>query len=144
MTLRALYRKPIERPSVLILKDKHCTRVFRAGSEEELYASALKILKERSTGDYAYITDPREDGSYGKEPEVSREQIAALPKGGLRTAGEEQWKQYDLEQGYYKKECESWDLAQKALAEKDGKAAFAVLRRRRDYEYEGFDITELE
>ena len=40
-------KESVWHPQVLLLYEKHCTRVFNAITEEQLYASALTILKER-------------------------------------------------------------------------------------------------
>ena len=145
-------RRAIGKPSVMILHEKYSTRVFEAGNDAALFKSCLKILKERMAPDYGYIYDPveeqkscEESGLYGApKPEITRAEAAQLKDRSIREMALEKWNEYDREQAQFRASCDQYNRAKEAIANQDGAMAYKILCERSDYEYEGFDLVELE
>ncbi len=126
---------------IIVVTEKHGTRYFAADTKDQLHASALKILSERLTDGYWYA-----------EPEkptqpvlLSDEQIAMLPKdSSTRIHAEDERKVYRRAVRNYEEDLLRYNAIRKAVADKDGAAAWKVLQSRTDHEYEGCDLETLE
>ena len=127
---------------ILILNDKGGDRYFLAEPEAKLHAAALLILKERIDPKYPFIVEP-------ETPEIPEgmlepAQLDALPEGEIKKIARGQRKNYDLLMRQYDNDLDQWKRIQKAIKEKDGKAAYKILQERQHHEYEDFTIDDVE
>ena len=137
MSPRATTRK-IERGRILILKEKHGTRYFDVADDEKLHVVALKIVAERSKGEYAYITDPGPLSRYpGCESPftMTDEEITALPL-ALREDARQKRRNYARHKREWETERDQYTRARAAVTSKDGEDAYRILQERASYEYE--------
>ena len=132
-------RSLVEKPSVLIFKEKHGSRYFSVTNDKELFAVALKVLTERFKDGYWYYAP----GFTHTKPDFTEEQIKAMPL-SLR---EEAWKKFNAYKTavrQYELERSDYDAIVKAVNTKDGKAAWDCLRNHNDGQYEGYEIEGFE
>lgn len=127
---------------ILVETGKHEHRYFNATTEEQLYAAALKLLKERMHPRYGYIQKPDKPRSAG--PAVTKEQASQLPDGKVKTMALRELDDYAREQLEYTDALAEYQEAERALRESDGKAAWEVIDGRRDHEYEEVRLVDLE
>lgn len=135
----AAERRPsVERPSVLILHEKHGNRYLLANSDQELHRAALAVLKARMEAGYFYREpEPPED------PGLTKEQVEALPA-SIRETAKKKLAQYLGDLRYYRDEKKLFEETQRALKEGDGRAAWEILRDRSDHEYERVELVRFE
>lgn len=120
-------------PSVLVLKEKHDDLYFHVPDEATLHKVALDILTKRlKSGDWYY--DLRQD--VPKSPELTKEQIEALPDGRIKEIARKEVDNYQSRLRSYQHEVEDYVNLQRAVKDKDGKAAWRALLRRHCGEYE--------
>ncbi len=123
----------VEEPSVLVLQEKHGDRYFYVASDKALFTTALAIVKERNSHGQWY---PQPPGQAPAVPDVRAEDIPKLPK-SLQEAAKKKLREYTNEKRLYDEEIADYQEIQKAIATDDGKLAWEILHKRRDYEYEG-------
>lgn len=125
---------------ILIVNEKHCTRYFDASTPELLNAAALKILKERwNEGYWYYLFDPPSE-----EGVLSEEQIAALPTEALKQRETETRQNYFREKYNWEKDQAEYKMIKKTVENSTLDNAWKCLYNRRDGQYEGVEIEELE
>jgi hypothetical protein len=126
---------------VLMYDNRKCNPEIWDVSTPELKSKAFlnlfKLLDEdwEVYSDLVGLEEP-------KKPSMSLEQIAQLPEGRVRSAAEEEHKEYETDLEEYKLSKEQkklYDLAKKG----DANAAQTLLTRRRDYEYETWQIRDV-
>lgn len=125
---------------IIIFSEKHGDRYFSAKTIEDIGAVCLKVARERIKDGYWYDTTPY----YGKSPEVTQEEIDALPDGALKNRLQ---KEIELYNDRKNREDRKFDRLRKlvsAVKEGDEKAARMLIDERKDYEYEGYEIVYLE
>ena len=122
---------------IAVFTEKHGNRYMKASTDEELQESCLKVLRERMADGYWYY-DPDEP----TKPVCSREDAEKLPD-PFRETALEAWKIYDRKFRQYKKDEEWLKAARDEIENSKGWAA-KLLGRRRDCEYEGFEIVKVE
>lgn len=126
-------------PFLLVFKEKHGSYHFLIRSIPELFEISLKILTERfEEGWYNVGVIPTLDELFQKAVGVGVEAFDALPQGikdNLKSKAEMARKDY----AYYTEEAQFLESVEKAVNDRDGKAAFQLINDRRDYEYEGFE-----
>jgi len=128
---------------ILVAHEKHATRFFDARTDKALYASALKLIKERIDPEYGYIQDPGPMEEWVHVEALSDEQIANLPE-SYRLDALRKRKERNREILDWEKFKADYNDAKKAVKTRDGKLAFEVLKRRQDHEYENVEIEYLE
>lgn len=122
---------------IIVFKDKYCTRYFKADTKEQLNHAALTIMKERL--EQKWYSRPREPQYL---TEVSEEIYQQLPA-ALKETEDRNRKRNREEKKYYESQILFFQLLD-AEIEKPSGNAFQILRLRRDHQYEGFEIQELE
>ncbi|MHA2068144.1 MAG: hypothetical protein ACXABY_27600 [Candidatus Thorarchaeota archaeon] len=125
---------------VLVAREKHGTRIFNALTRKDCYASALRLLMERFTDSYWYH---KPDAPSGK-PELTKDQIDALPDGEIKNLAKKQWKRFKKSNSYYEDALAQYNEIVLAVESEDGRLAFQCLRDRDDHEYEGICLEILE
>lgn len=128
-------------PSVLVCHEKHGNRYFNALTEEDLYKSALKIVKERSGPDYCYYNDPEEFRA--SPPDIPREMVNAMPPGRTKDSLLNQWIAYKRHEADHKESVDEYQRIANCIRDNDGKAAFRILCDRSDHEYERIEVEKL-
>lgn len=128
-------------PGVLVVKEKHCTRYMKAGTVEELYVSALKLVNERIDPDYQWYYKPDKPDT---ENVLSEEQIKALPEGRVKDLAVKEFKNVKYDFAQYEDDLAFWNAVQECIKKSDGKLAYALLMNHRDYEYESIEFVNLE
>lgn len=126
-------------PQLLIFKDKHSNSYYLINDMEALGRACLEVLKSRLNPQYGYIYDPSKEKIYGLVDELTQEAAEALPE-PYRAQALQARKNNERLRRDRDEEIEQYCAAKKALKEKDGMAAYLVLDRRKDYEYEGFEF----
>lgn len=123
-------------PRMLVVKDKYSATYYHVPTIEKLKQACLYILEERQKeGCY-----PEAEDSQPTPPELTEEQIAALPEGEIKKLAQEQHARYHDSLRYHEEAQIETKAIKNALATKDGLLAFSVLLERASYEYEGFEI----
>lgn len=134
----------IQYPFALIFEEKHGSYVYYVGSIDQLYEVALKVLTERFEDEYQYYFQkpsdkftPTFEEYFQKQFGMSQEAFTKLPEAAQKamkpavTSAKSDYK-------FLEKERDEYLAAEKAVSEKDAKAAFEVLLSRDRNEYEGF------
>lgn len=139
-------RSSWNRPSVLVISEKHGTRYFDATSVDALHASALALLRERFSDDvFRYYVDPGELEKEAPRVDLSLEEAAGLPaKSPTRQLHDNQIKRRDEWRTYVDSYRRWYAAAQKAIAQEDGGLALRCLEARSSHEYEEISIEPLE
>ena len=126
---------------VLIAKEKHGTRYMDASTKDAFLANALKLMKERIGHGWYYELEP---GEGPKVPELTQDQVDALPDGEIKDTAKAQWKRYRRQLRDRAEDDNFAVKVRKALADEDGELAWDVLRTRSDAEYEYVSLECLE
>lgn len=125
-------------PRVLVLKDKHATSYYLITDEAALFRAALQILQLRF--EQQYIGDP---GSIVEQfDELSQEAAEALPEPYRKDALQRRRTNARLRKAHAEA-VKQYQDAKKALAEGDGRLAYAIIDARRDHEYEDFELERI-
>ncbi len=112
-------------------REKHVDRYFVVDSDEELYATALKILRGRLKSTYYYF-DP---GPKPEPPDYPEEIVHNLPL-SLRALAVKKLQEYKERTSEWEKESEFWGDVNLVCSEADGRRAWGLLRDRSNHEYE--------
>lgn len=126
----------VDRPMLVVLREKHGDGYYLVRDLDELHRTALGILRGRHEQDIWYF-EPREP----KKPEVGDPE--ELPK-ALRGVAREKLRFYEQEQARYEEEKDWFNRMSRALVLLDGRAAWELLQERADHEYEGIDLERFE
>jgi|SRR5271155_698784 len=134
-------RPIIAKPMLLVFKEKHGRRHFHVIDDKALLRAALHVLTERHKEGYWY---PKPETSEKPHPpDVAEADIEKLPT-SLRETAKEALRNFQDWLAAYEKEVSKYADIVKAVATKDGRAAWTILRDRRNYEYEGFELESYE
>ncbi len=126
-------------PFILIFKEKHGDRHFRAADLQEYLKVCLFIVRERIEEEW-YHTIDAEDVVV---PELSKAQLTSMKDGVIKRAGLEAWDIYERE-SLELKDNEIIKKLIKKVESNDGWAAAEILDNNANGEYEGFEQVELE
>jgi len=135
---RQMERPLISEPSVLVFEEKNGKRHFYIENDEALFATALKVLRERNKDGYWWYKP--------KAPEaldITEEQIPNLPK-SLQDKATEALKEYKEALRAFERDDREYQAIQKAIREKNGQMAWQLLYARRKAEYEAVEIETCE
>lgn len=127
-------------PYLLLCEEKHDTFRFHVPTREAFHKACLSVVKRRNSDGYWYVY---EDAKELTPPTLSREQIAKLAEGSVKEAALEEWERHEAALKRVESEKVERALLAKAL-KGDGEAAADFLRVRKDGEYEGFEVVELD
>ncbi len=146
-TLPKYLRREIDQagdsPRVLVEFQKDGT-VYWNATGERLFAVALQILRQRVK--YGIIPSVETVQAWKQQspgPELTKEQIDALPEGRIKTAAANQRTQALLRQIDFDDLIVKTIQIEKAIQEKDGVAAWIILTERSSYEYERVELCVL-
>lgn len=136
--------QPAYVPSVIILTEKDGIRVLAAGTQEELDKSVLSIISKRNDEGWWYPTR-KSIGTEPTRPDSVYRTLEALTPG---TQEHEALKKiidtYENDLRVYRKELSKVELLEHILEKKDARAGLRFLENRSNYEYEGFDVYEID
>lgn len=121
------------------LEQKHGTFLFKFDSLEELYSICLHILKIRSDDeyyDYPQKPKPLQDFTF-----LSESTLNSLP-GDVVDFYLKKLKDYNFEKSQHHRKIKEYNFLVEAL--NDGRKAFDFLKYRSSYEYEKFEIIDLD
>lgn len=142
-------------PLLLILKEKHDDIHYTVLSKEGLHKAALKIIEDRLDPRYGYYQRVCRFNSFEDFFEnhsgISLEDFNKKLESIGEMKDKVKWQDsnifmseyvQEIEKSYKsaKKEDLTIDMADKALEEKDGAAAWVVLLKRRYHQYENIEI----
>jgi hypothetical protein len=116
--------------SILVFKERDCTRMFAASTLELAGKACLKILSERIKW-YDYYSDGKP-----KLPPITRAMAEALPVSRAREVAFEELREYEVCRKTYEKGEHFFAAVKLAREKKDFMLAIALVFSRRDYEYE--------
>lgn len=133
-------RPIIDRPSVLVCHEKHGQLYYHAPNDAALCRAALSILRMRLEAGHWY-NDPTDE--LPPNPNMTDEQIAALPAGPIRDTAIREVARYRSAVREQGDAIEMFADIKKAIEENNGKLAWRILRDRSDYEYERVSIEQL-
>ena len=131
-------------PRVLIQSWKHGKNYYDA-TGRNLGPAALEALQ--FSVEAGYIWSVEDTKKYIKEPappDLSREQIAALPDGEIKQFAEKQVQRYERDIEDRREAILQAEQTERALANRDGRLAWKILQERSDYEYEHVFLEQLE
>ncbi len=148
------YARVLSPGMIMVAREKHSTRYFKAGTLRDFCAAALLLLDER-WGPYGYWGTADESiESYEKyiarhtPPELTVEELVektgASPDSGIVTDLKRKWKDHQRRVQQETGELDVYRRIKKAIEERDGLAAAQVLNDRRDHEYESWDFEKTE
>lgn len=127
-------------PGVMVATEKHSTRYMNALTKEALFASALKLLKERYKAGYWYF----EPDEVTEKPAVPMEQAKALPEGALKNMALKEHEVHKRALQQYEYDKQLFQNIKDAVKANDGESALEILLSRGDYEYERVTLENLE
>lgn len=121
---------------ILIQHRKDDKAYYNASTQELLEASALMVLGyNRAMGCYSPPLAP-------KPLDYNVESIPKLPE-GLRAEAFRCLSQFRVRENCYRADLAKFNRIQEILQTKDGKAAWELLWKRRDNEYEEVELMEI-
>lgn len=122
-------------PLILVEKQKYGENLYIINNITDLEKISLNILKYRVKNKYIY----KPEKEYCK-PSLTKEQIDCLPEGKIKIIAKEEYRDYLQNEKAYNVMLEEYNLANKALKEKNGKIAYDILWDRCFFEYEYIHI----
>jgi hypothetical protein len=126
---------------IMILYDKGDPLYYDVSTDEQLYYISLKILKLRfESGNYYGF----EESNKPQPPKISREEAKKIIDKDVKNYVLHRIEIYKIDLETFNKEKEFVNAIKKAVETKDGKLAYQILRKRRDAQYEGFEIKILD
>lgn len=139
---------------IMVVREKHSTRYFKASTLREFCAAALFLLDERWGPDGYWGTADEQikesEGYISKipKPELTVEDL--VEKTGVSSDSEvwreltKQWKEYNRRLREYTNELDMYRRIKKAIEERNGLMAAQVLTDRGAHEYEEWAFEEVE
>lgn len=122
---------------ILVFKEKHGDRYMKASTPEEVQESCLKVLRDRMEARlYCSPQAPQ-------KPIYSKEEAEDILQEDYRKMALDSWRSYEKELKHYEAYKIWFDLATKEIKNPNGLAS-GLITRRDNYEYEGFEIVEVE
>lgn len=132
-------RRPvIDKPSLLVLNEKHGDRYFHVEDDAALFRAALTVVLQRYKEGYWYANPM--DCDQPKNPGMTMEQAKTLPDGPIRVAAVAAVNQYRQACREVDDLTDTWNIIQKAVNDRDGRLAWQVLRDYSDGEYQRVSI----
>ena len=131
-------------PRVLIQSWKHGRNYYDA-TGNNLRLVALDALKFNVEAGYTWSAEDTK--KYIKEPtppDLTYEQIAALPEGEVKQTAETQARRYERKNRERKDAILQAELVEHALKKRDGYLAWEILQERSGYEHEYVSLEDLE
>lgn len=149
------YKRVLGPGTILILREKHAHRHFRADTLEKFCAAALFVLRERWGPDGYWGKASKMAKEYEgyiealEKPEVEVEQFKTMLPRGLHNSGiirelEARWKKYHHQTAEYMLEVTMYRRIAEAVKKRDGFEAAQIILDRGDHEYEGYEFERLE
>ena len=127
---------------LLVLSEKHALRYFDVDTEAKLHAAALHILRRRvESGFYREPTKPAIDQVM---LDMTDADVAALKSEGVRYATVTEIRRQKRALALYGTYLTEYQDMLRACEEGDGALAWRILLRRSGYEYEDFEVVQLE
>lgn len=123
-------------PMVITQRQKHCTLQYVATTKAGFLKACVDMLNSNMAVNY-YFLIPYPKSSVVTE--LSKEAISALPE-PYRSDAERQVKEHTRQLDEHSDSKEQLDAIKNAIRDRDGLTAYRILRDRRHYEYEDFDI----
>jgi len=141
-------RRPfVAKPEVLLAKEHHQTWHYLVRDDQELFKTALSILRRRhKDGCYYYKPDEKDCPRPAELAAINADEAAAqgLRKGKMRDTAladcTERLEVYQRDVERFKQEQREWDMIVEALAIHDGRMAWGVLWERSGGEDEGLEL----
>lgn len=141
--LQREFDKQGDKPRVLVEFGKY-GNVYWNATGDRLFPVALAILKERVTN--GAIVSAKTAAKWRDEeavPELTEEQIKALPEGKIKQAAETQRRNAISQRAEYDEMIRQAEQVRVALDTQDGVLAWVILSNRSGYEYERVDLQVL-
>jgi len=140
--------------AIMVVREKHSTRHFKAGTLREFCAASLSLLDER-WGPEGYWGSANENiQSYERyvakvpKPELTVEDLiektGAAPDSGIVTDLKRKWEEHQRRVRENTNELDLHRRVKKAIEERDGLAAAQIMTDRRGYEYESWEFEQVE
>lgn len=127
--------------NILILKEKHGTYYLDASSRDAFLAACLLTVKRRVDENWFYHSwNPDEV----IQPDLEEEVVRGLPDSETKTDLLEAWENYRKELVRVEHNNDIVELAELAAKTDDPYLAWYVLTERKNHEYEGFELEQLE
>jgi hypothetical protein len=124
---------------IIIFKEKHGDRYFDASTPELLHKACLKIFKERlAEGWYEGYAYPEL-----QKPTMTIQESLTHDK-KIQAVVEDQWREYNNVLRGINKQAQEKAYIEKVVAEDSGEKAHKFLNHRSHYEYESYEIENLE
>ena len=131
-------------PRVLIQSWKHGKNYYDA-TGNNLSLAALDALKFSVEAGYIWsVEDTKKYIEEPKLPDLTREQIEALPEGEIKRAAKKQARRYEREKREREDAILQAEQVELSLEGRNGQLAWEILRERSDFEYEGIELEDLE
>ncbi len=127
-------------PYILAFEEKHGTFHYDASTRDLFHKACLAVVKRRNDDGCWYDYEEAEELT---PPALTEEQVVALKDGRIKDTATEEWKRYRADLKRLDGEKAERGLLAKAL-KGDGEAAADFLRARKDAEYEGMELIELD
>jgi hypothetical protein len=131
----------VAEPMLLIFKEKHGDRYFHVPNDKTLFRVALYVLTERYKQGYWYPKPSDQDKP--TPPDINEAGIAKLPQ-SLQGTAKKNLQEYKRALAEYTDLVSEYEGIKKTVDTENGRAAWILLRNRRDAEYEGFDLETYE
>lgn len=135
---------------ILVLKEKHGNQVLDASTDEQFLDACLAVVKGRYGPDNHWWAFPKPEKPKLPELGLTKEQITALPETSpVRKAAITAYDNHRRQMSYYEKSLEEWETIQKCINSETPldvarKLARRVMNWRQDYEYEGWELIEVQ
>lgn len=141
--LQREFERDGDKPRVLVEYQKNGTIYWNA-TGDRLFSVALEILKNRVK--YHAIPSAEAVRKWKEretQPELTKEQIEALPPGKVKEAAIVQFSQALSQRAEYDRMIQQAEQANQALDTQDGVLAWVILSNRSGYEYERVELQVL-
>lgn len=124
--------------NIIISREKHGDAYYSALNRVDFASSCLNLVHDRNAIGFYWADDEPPVA-----PKYSEESIAELPE-EFQNEAKRAWSHYKMRVHEHEDNLHYMELVQEALKNKNWKCAWALLDRRRDYQYEGFEIEKLQ
>lgn len=132
------WRHTLSEPCVMVVAEKHDERHFYITGLEDLERVALRLITERVEN--GWISASRD----AVMPPVPKEVVLEWPESPMRFYGLDQWDLYERRVTEDETRRRQWELARRAIDERNGTLALIVLTERCDHEYENWALIPFE
>lgn len=148
------YARRLESGTIMVVREKHSTRYFKASTLREFCAAALFLLDERWGAKGYWGTADEQIKEYEgcisaiTKPELTIDQL--FEKTGLSPASQvtlelaRQWDEYNTRVQEYTWTLGGYRRIKAAIEGRNGLAAAQIMNDRQDHEYEGWQFEQIE